>query len=812
MTSDIRDRLQAALSAAYTLERELGGGGMSRVFVARDQALGREVVVKVVAPELREGLSADRFAREVKVAARLQHANIVPLLSAGDANGMPYYTMPFVRGESLRSRLSSGARIPIADAVHILRDVARALAYAHAEGVVHRDIKPENVLLSGGAAVVADFGIAKALDASRTIDGSGSPNASATLTQAGLAIGTPAYIAPEQAAGDPTTDHRADIYSWGVVAWELIAGRHPFAQHTTPQALLAAHLRDTPESLRTTRVDVPTGLSELVARCLAKEPTARPASASELLAALDQVATPDPAAAASPTAPGSRNGRRAAALLISMLGIGAFVLWISTRGTGGDGASGPGVKSLVVLPFESQGGDTANAYFGEGMADEVATALAKVPGLQLASRNSANALRERRASPQEIGRSLGVGAVLQGTIRRAGSRMRVSAELTNATSGIVLWTDSYERELQDVFAVQDDIAREIVNALRITLGNEGSTQAPSAGRGTANLAAYDDYLRGIYFYQRRGLAVPKAVEAFSAAIARDSSFARAWAGLGIALTAMTIYTNTPAQDVLPRALQAAERAAQLDPSLAEAYLAMGNAHLYGFRWAEAEEAYRRSIARDSTLALSRLWYGRFLAAHGRIDEALEQLQRANTLDPLSATNPGSLGAALATAGRSDEAVTVARRAFEMDTTLLVAQTAYVFALVGANRMAEARAEGERILRSATDISSIGIAAYAIGRSGDTVRARDLIRGLQQRQAEWRGPTALIRGYAGLRDSAAMLDALESAMASGERFAQNTWLADPIFDPVRESARFVAIARRLGIDPSRLTPEALRRYR
>jgi serine/threonine-protein kinase len=220
--------LQSALGSAYTLERELGGGGMSRVFVATETALNRNVVIKVISPELLEGMSVERFAREVKVAARLQQANIVPVLAAGDASGVPFYTMPFVRGESLRARIESGAPISVADAVHILRDVAQALAYAHGEGIVHRDIKPENVLISDGAAVVTDFGIAKAIDISRTHDGDQQGGGQITLTAVGISLGTPAYMSPEQAAGDRNVDHRADIYAWGLIAWELLAGRHPF--------------------------------------------------------------------------------------------------------------------------------------------------------------------------------------------------------------------------------------------------------------------------------------------------------------------------------------------------------------------------------------------------------------------------------------------------------------------------------------------------------------------------------------------------------------------------------------------------------
>ncbi len=279
MTSPLRDQLQATLSGHYTLERELGGGGMSRVFVAEESRLKRQVVVKVLSPELAQGISVERFEREIQTAAALQQANIVPVLSAGDTNGLPFYTMPFVEGESLRARLATGA-LPISEVVSILRDMSRALAYAHARGVVHRDIKPDNVLISGGAAVVTDFGIAKAISASRTQSGN------ATLTQIGTSIGTPAYMAPEQAAGDPDIDHRADIYSLGAMAYELLAGQPVFAGRT-PQRMLAAHMSEAPKPITDLRPDTPPALAAVVMKCLAKDAADRPQHASDVASALD---------------------------------------------------------------------------------------------------------------------------------------------------------------------------------------------------------------------------------------------------------------------------------------------------------------------------------------------------------------------------------------------------------------------------------------------------------------------------------------------------------------------------------------------
>ncbi len=332
--SDLRDQLQQALAGSYTLQRELGGGGMSRVFLAEELAFNRQVVVKVLAPDLAHELSADRFAREIRVSSQLQHPNIVPVLSAGNAGGIPYYVMPFVDGESLRARLTqlpAGERLPFPAAVEILRDVLRALSYAHGRGVVHRDIKPENVLLAHGAAVVADFGVAKATAAARTL---APPGADTTLTQAGVSLGTPAYMSPEQAAADPAIDHRADIYAWGILAYELLAGAHPFSHRDSVQALVSAHLVEEPRPLGQAAPHLPPPLAALVMRCLAKSPADRPGSAGEIL---DSLATPRGGSMSVPR-PHRRTITQAAGVLL-VAGI-AGVAWYGNR-TGTPPAAAP---------------------------------------------------------------------------------------------------------------------------------------------------------------------------------------------------------------------------------------------------------------------------------------------------------------------------------------------------------------------------------------------------------------------------------------------------------------------------------------
>jgi serine/threonine-protein kinase len=321
VAAELRTHLQSALGDAYLLGRELGGGGMSRVFLVEDVALHRQLVVKVLPLEMAVDVSVARFQREIALVAQLQHPHIVPLLTTGETHGLPYYTMPFVQGESLRDRLARDGELPIAEAVRLLREMATALAYAHERGIVHRDIKPENVLLSGGIALVADFGVAKALINSATAE-------RGPLTSVGIAIGTPAYMSPEQVTADPSVDHRADIYALGMVAYEMLAGQTPFAGRTA-QALLSAHVVDTPEPLQNRRAAIPPALATLVMGCLEKRPADRPQNATAIVHALDALTTPTQI-----SVPRNRSSRASRAMLVSA----ALVAAIGVAGGSGCGA------------------------------------------------------------------------------------------------------------------------------------------------------------------------------------------------------------------------------------------------------------------------------------------------------------------------------------------------------------------------------------------------------------------------------------------------------------------------------------------
>jgi serine/threonine-protein kinase len=521
MRDDLRGRLQSSLGTAYTLERELGGGGMARVFVAREEALGRDVVVKVLAPELAQGLSVERFAREIHLAAALQAPHIVPLLAAGvTGEGLPYYTMPYVRGETLRARLARGP-VPPGEAMGILRDVAHALAYAHRQGVVHRDIKPENVLLHEGTAVVTDFGIAKAVGASRT---RAPERTAATLTRTGTSLGTPAYMAPEQAVGDEV-DARADLYAWGVLAFEVLAGAHPFAGRTSAAQLVHAHITEAPPALALRAPAVAPPLAATVMRCLAKDPAARFASADELLRSLDDGAAP------SSGPRGRRVASRRALLLAGGLALSAAIgaLWWKR-------APHPAVdeQRIAVLPFRVATADPSLRYLREGMLDLVA---AKLSGDQRAVDQRAVLARWRAAGGSEtvdpdpararaFVEQLGAGRLLQGEVIAVGGSEAVtlSAELLAVPGGRRRASARATGAPQAIAALVDSV----VNALLALDAGDDAQRANSLA--AIPYPALEVYLRGQRAYRHGDYGA--ASESFEHALRTDSSFVLAGLMLG----------------------------------------------------------------------------------------------------------------------------------------------------------------------------------------------------------------------------------------------------------------------------------------
>jgi serine/threonine protein kinase/tetratricopeptide (TPR) repeat protein len=744
MTPDLRDQLQHTLGASYTLERELGGGGMSRVFVAEDTALGRSVVVKVLPPEMASGVSIERFKREITLAARLQHPHIVPLLSAGETGGLPYFTMPFVEGESLRARLARGEEVPLKAAVHLLREVASALAYAHRKGVIHRDIKPENVLITEQHAMVTDFGVAKAISAATHADADG-------LTAVGVALGTPAYMAPEQVAGDPGTDHRADIYAFGVIAYELLAGRAPFAGRTA-QALMAAHVLETPEAISSRRVGVPAELSALVMRCLEKSPDNRPQSAEDILRRLDDV-------------PATHREQKDAR------------------------------PSIAVLPMVNTSGDPENEHFSDGLTDELIGVFSKVDGITVTGRTSTFALKGKGLSVRAITDLLHVEHALEGSVRRAGDRLKVRVQLVNA-DGSVIWSESYDRRLEDVFAVQEEIAQAVVRALEVKLV---AARGPLVRPATKDLTAYDLFLKGRYV--RRGMAPDQmrlAIQYFERAVARDPSYARAYAWLSDTHWLQIVLASRPTSEEVPLAREYATAALALDSSLAEAYWAMAQL-LAGFDWDRpgAEHAFKRAIVLDPGFEEARHLYGIFLFHWSRIDEAEAELTRTLEIDPLLAAAHHTFGRLHLSMRRPDQAITHLREALTLEPMFSLAHSQLGHAYLQKGMSAEAITEFEAGARigSASDKAHL---AYGYARVGRHEDAKAILANLVS-PGNYPPPFHMALAYVGLGDHNEAFRWLEQA-----REEHAPWLitvnVDRAFDPLRVDSRFGDIVRSMGLAP------------
>jgi eukaryotic-like serine/threonine-protein kinase len=652
--SNLEARLAAALADRYRLEGELGEGGMAIVYVAEDLRHHRKVAVKVLRPELAPASGGERFLREIEIAARLRHPHILPLYDSGEADGLLYYVMPLVEGESLRARLQRERQLPIDDALRYAREVADALSYAHAHGVVHRDIKPENILIESGHAVVADFGIAKAVAAA----------GATTLTGTGIAIGTPSYMSPEQAAGGSDVDGRSDLYSLACVLYEMLAGQPPFSGATT-ETLVRQHIMTPPPPVTQFRPAVPAAVSDALMRAMAKAPADRFNPVGQFSAALDHSHVTTAAV------PVSRRRAlwpiAAGVVVVLALGGGAWSL-LGRRGTSATEGASP--RTIAVLPFENLSGDSSIAPLILGMHAEMITQLTKLGGLTVTSRSSALQYRGSRKTEREIAGELGVATLLTGSAQRSGDQVRFAVSLADAPRGKELWAESYDRPYTaaTVFAVQGDIARQVASALRVKLSDQQERQVARVA--TSNLGALDLYYRALALWDSRGAPDPDAlmVRNLERAVALDSGFVAAWSLLAQARSWRVRASITT--DTLP-AWHATRRTRELAPGSLEAALAAGYYRYYAqsdFKGALRELGAADSLAPNSSelLQVMALIQRRL----GHWDEAISLLRRASTVDPRNADVLTNLGETYGYVGRAQEALDA------LDRSLAMAPTGY----------------------------------------------------------------------------------------------------------------------------------------
>jgi serine/threonine protein kinase/tetratricopeptide (TPR) repeat protein len=755
--SSAADRLSAALAERYRIEREIGAGGMATVYLAQDRRHDRPVALKVLNQEKSASLSAERFEREIKLLARLRHPFVLPLHDSGEAGGELYFVMPFIDGESLGARLRREGHLSVEDTVTIVRQVADALDYAHAEGVVHRDIKPENILLSRhGHALLADFGIARGALLV--------PDRDVALTQMGTAIGTAAYMSPEQALGEDAVDGRSDIYSLGCVVYEMLAGRPPFVG-ATAFSLIAQHVGAQAQSLTSIRSDLADSVASAVGRALEKDPQARFPTAAAFVEALLATDT-------------------------------------RSRITPSTLASAPRF-SIAVLPIANRSPDSETEFFSDGMTEELINALAKVEGLRVVSRTSTFAFKGGNVPVGEIGSRLNVGFVLEASVRRALNRLRVTARLVEVVDDSTVWSETYERQLEDVFAVQDEITHAIVETITATL-ELGRLQKPASIAHPQSLAAYDLYLLGRHhWYKRTQAEMQRALELFQQAAEADPSYAPAYSGIADASALLASWQFASPQTMYPKAVAAARRAIELDPSSADAHASLGFINLnWEWDWDGATRELRRAIEINPNHETAHRWLSAFFAGIGKDEEAVPIAQRAIDLDPISVLPRMNLGIVHLLAGRHAEAAAEFRRVVETDPEFVRGYLFLGAALSFLDRHDEAIAIGRFGVEKAKQLPVAFVPlGTSLARAGRLEEAHAILDPIVRNGID---PFYAAMALSVFGDESAVLSELERGFEK-----RSDWMSSigtqPWFRAYRGSQRFVDLLQRMKLLPAPSQP-------
>jgi len=839
----VTERLRSALADRYSIERELGAGGMATVYLARDLKHDREVALKVLRPDLNAMIGGERFLAEVRIAARLDHPHILTLIDSGSADGILYYVLPYVRGESLRAKLEREKQLGVEDALSIITQVASALDYAHAQGVVHRDIKPENILLHHGEAVLADFGIALAVK-----EASGE-----RLTGTGLSLGTPQYMSPEQATGERSLDRRSDVYSLGAVFYEMIAGEPPVTG-PTPQAVIAKLLTERPVKLRVVRETIPFAVERATEKALAKTPADRFGSAGEFVRALS-VTAPEP----EPSLRGSRIKR--AVLAVAAVAVVGTGLWLA-RGSlsGGERDRSPAVAArdrpidekyvVAVLPFENLSADTTKAYFAAGMTEEITGQLSRLSALRVLSRGAVRPYRDAPDRLTRMANELGAGSVIEGSVRAEGQQVRIGVQVTDARSGQSIWSSQFDGDLSNVLALQGEAAKLIAGALRASLT---PAEARRAGRPlTVNLDAYELYTRSLRMNGSNPSTNRAAIAMLRQAIGLDSMFARAFAQLGRRLMFLAYSSGRALTD---SALVAAETAIRLDPDLADGYWARAAIQVDLGHVSAGRASFLKAIELDPSLAAAQNDLSVVENIAGRHDESLYWAARALRLDPNNPFTQGHVAAALynlAADSAADRVLTATERRFpnHVRTQVMLAGSEMIqgrnLAAMERLRRVAARDPGDlegpemlaelAVLTHAPDAEALleplthaapdrraqllpetfgTLYAWTLARRGERDRADTLwntalatARESVARNSEDFAPLLEIAAISAMRgDTAGALEGLDRGYQAG--FKDYRILArDPLFDGVRAHPRFRQIAARMQTDVATMRQRAM----
>ncbi|MGD8329645.1 MAG: protein kinase [Acidobacteriota bacterium] len=713
----------------YRILDKIGEGGMGEVYAAEDSNLHRKVALKLLPAAMASDHGRlERFRREAQSVAALSHPNIVTIYSIEEADIGPFITMELVEGRSLDAIITSGG-LSVQRTLEVARPLVKALVAAHQQGITHRDLKPANVMVTAeGAVKILDFGLAKLTREESGSDDGGLPTD--TLTQAGAVIGTVPYMSPEQIQGKPV-DHRADIFSLGVILYEMSTGKRPFGGNSSAD-VVSSILRDSPQSIGESRPDLPDQLGRIVARCLEKEPELRYQSATDIETALSKI------------------------------------------GQELDEQQHEAAPSVAVLPFVDMSPEKDQDYFCEGLAEELINALVSIEGLQVASRTSAFRFKGSQQDIREIGRRLGVSTVLEGSVRKAGSQVRISVQLVNVEDGYQLWSERFDRKLEDVFAIQDEIAQQVVEALQVTLTPNAKRKAEQAQ--PADVQAYDYYLKGRkYLYEFRAKGFELARQMFARAIVIDATYARAYAGVADCCSLLYMYYDSSDEN-LKEADASSRKAVEIDPENAEAHSSRGLALSLSGRNEEAIAEFEKAIELNAKLYEAHYFYGRALFAMGKAEQAARKFETACEVNPEDYQAPFFLAQTYLSLGRR------------------------AYAAASLRKMVEAARK--HLSFNTDDVRALYLGAGGLVELGELEEAQEWVAKAFEIDPE---DTLVLYNiacvYAQLGDNDQAMDCLETAIDRGMRHI--AWLEhDPYFDPLRDTERFQALLKRLrdqGLD-------------
>jgi len=814
-----------ALLNQYRIIASIGAGGMGEVFRARDTRLNREVAIKVLPKDfVADADRLRRFEQEAKTLAVLNHPNVLTIHDAGVHEGAPYLVSELLEGKTLREEMN-GAALPVRKATDYALQIALGLAAAHGKGVIHRDLKPENIFVTkDGRVKILDFGLAKLRNPSPDLrppsplggEREGVRGEAATIridadaiintTEPGMVLGTPAYMSPEQVRGEPA-DHRADIFAFGCVLYEMLSGTRAFRRNTPVESMNAV-LNDTLPELSTTDPKIPLALAHIVERCLEKQPDNRFHSAKDLAFALAEISsTRSPASnlRESERAAWRRTSLVAGTVLILALGGWFYVKFGVRSGSSTNTASHRPLlstetnKSIAVLPFLNMSADKDNEYFSDGITEEILNALARTPGLRVAARTSAFSFKGKNESVQRIGEALKVGVVLEGSVQRAGSQLRINAHLVNVADESLLWWDRFDRKAEDVFAIQTEVAQRVQEALKVKLLAGSGTNATLAG--TDNLEAYDLYLRARQFWNlRTGADVQRAVGLFEQATEKDPKFAAAYAGLASSYVVLSEYASLPVRETNPKARVAARRALELDGRLAEAHAVLAQCAQSDWDWATAEQEYQEALRLNPNHATSHHWYSLLLANRERFTEALAEIRQAQALDPLSPVIQLVIGGTFYDLGRYDETLVEVDKALKLSPDFVPAHKVRGWVFLVQKKTREAIAEFEKVREKTGDTPyALGYLGLAYARAGQTNPARQILERLKTVSASGDAASfAMAHVHLGLGE-------LDQAFAWLERAAESRdvdprpWKHDPLLADVVKDPRYAALLKKFGLD-------------